>query len=70
MPFRIRILPAAGLLLGAVLWLTTPGSARSQVSDQPDTPFKLATFEAAGTIRIGMAVRTEQATTADQADHG
>ena len=48
MPFRIRILPAAVLLLGAVLWLTTPGAARSQVSDQPDTPFKLATFEAAG----------------------
>lgn len=32
-------------------------SVQAQVSDQPGTPFKLATFEARGTIRIGMSVQ-------------
>ncbi len=45
------------LLLGTLLLAASPGVARSQVSDQPDTPFKLATFEATGTIRIGMSVQ-------------
>ncbi|MYA77075.1 MAG: hypothetical protein F4Y17_05710 [Gemmatimonadetes bacterium] len=67
MPYRIRFLPAAVLLIGAALWLITPGTARSQVSDQPDTPFKLATFKATGTIRIGMAVQAVQANQTDQA---
>ena len=68
MSYRIRFLPAAVLLISAALWMITPGTARSQVSDQPDTPFKLATFEATGTIRIGMAVQASQADRAGQTD--
>jgi 2-keto-4-pentenoate hydratase/2-oxohepta-3-ene-1,7-dioic acid hydratase in catechol pathway len=32
------------------------GLASAQVSDRPDTPFKLATFEASGKTRLGMLV--------------
>src|SRR5579864_6290473 len=31
-------------------------SGATVVSDKPDTPFKLATFEAQGKIRVGMAL--------------
>jgi 2-keto-4-pentenoate hydratase/2-oxohepta-3-ene-1,7-dioic acid hydratase in catechol pathway len=37
-----------------------PGPARAQqapVSDRPSTPFKLATFEAGGRVRLGMAMQ-------------
>src|ERR1051325_4509493 len=30
---------------------------RAAISDRPDTPFKLATFEAAGKVRIGLVLR-------------
>ena len=63
MAFQFRFPPVIALFLGTLLLVMSPGTARSQVSDQPDTPFKLATFEATGTIRIGMSVQ------ADQADH-
>ncbi len=31
-------------------------SAVSAVSDRPDTPFKLSTFEAEGTVRVGVVL--------------
>jgi 2-keto-4-pentenoate hydratase/2-oxohepta-3-ene-1,7-dioic acid hydratase in catechol pathway len=40
----------------AVLLAFWSGAASAQVSDRPDTPFKLATFEAGGKIRLGMRV--------------
>src|SRR5690349_10926087 len=30
---------------------------RATISDQPDTPFKLATFEAAGNVRVGLVLQ-------------
>ncbi len=44
------------LSLGFILLLTTPALAQVP-STQPDTPFKLATFEAGGTIRVGPRAR-------------
>src|SRR5262245_40503295 len=32
-------------------------SPRAAVSDKPDTPFKLATFEAAGKVRVGLVLQ-------------
>ena len=43
------------LSLGFILLLTTPALAQVP-STQPDTPFKLATFEAGGTIRVGLVL--------------
>src|SRR5262245_27397201 len=40
----------------AVLLAFWSGAAWAQVSDRPDTPFKLATFEAGGKTRLGMRV--------------
>lgn len=57
MAFSFRFPLVTAVLAAIMLLLVFPGSARSQVSDQPDTPFKLATFEATGTIRIGMSVQ-------------
>ena len=39
-----------------VLLALWSGVAAAQVPDSPDTPFKLATFEANGKIRLGMVV--------------
>jgi 2-keto-4-pentenoate hydratase/2-oxohepta-3-ene-1,7-dioic acid hydratase in catechol pathway len=41
------------LILGC---LTPLGAQRPTVSDKPDTPFKLATFEAAGKTRVGLVL--------------
>ena len=57
---QIRSVSVIILFLSAMLFVLSPGTARSQVSDQPDTPFKLATFEATGAVRIGMAVQADQ----------
>ena len=58
-----RVLGAACLVLGAgavVLGAQVPGAPaqaqRATVSDKPDTPFKLATFEAAGKLRLGLVM--------------
>ena len=32
----------------ALLMVSVPSAQRAAISDKPDTPFKLATFEAAG----------------------
>ena len=54
-----RFLPFMVVLIGVIMMGLSPGSALSQVSDQPGTKFKLATFEATGTIRIGMSVQNK-----------
>src|SRR5439155_11753944 len=33
-----------------------PGAQRQAISSKPDTPFKLATFEAGGKVRLGLAL--------------
>lgn len=57
---RDSLLSVVIVFLGAALLALPSCTARSQVSEQPDTPFKLATFEAAGTIRIGMSIQADQ----------
>ena len=47
---------AVGVLL-ATAWLSTdPMSAQAALKSTPDTPFKLATFEAAGATRVGLVL--------------
>jgi len=50
---------ASGVLLGAlgVGFATAPG-AQATLSDKPDNPFKLATFEAGGKVRVGLVLGT------------
>jgi 2-keto-4-pentenoate hydratase/2-oxohepta-3-ene-1,7-dioic acid hydratase in catechol pathway len=44
-------------ILVVILGCLTPlGAQRPTVSDRPDTPFKLATFEAAGKTRVGLVL--------------
>jgi 2-keto-4-pentenoate hydratase/2-oxohepta-3-ene-1,7-dioic acid hydratase in catechol pathway len=51
------LLVAGGWLLVAGGWLlAVPAAQRAAVSDKPDTPFKLATFEAAGKVRVGLVL--------------
>ncbi|HJO39794.1 MAG: fumarylacetoacetate hydrolase family protein [Vicinamibacterales bacterium] len=44
------------VLLGFVLILSASTAFAQAPSAQPDTPFKLATFEAGGTVRVGLVV--------------
>jgi len=44
------------LLVVMVAFLTPVGAQRAAVSNKPDTPFKLATFEAAGKTRLGLVL--------------
>jgi len=46
------------VLIGTTLLLAACNSATNpaNVSDAPDTPFKLATFEAGGRVRLGMVL--------------
>jgi 2-keto-4-pentenoate hydratase/2-oxohepta-3-ene-1,7-dioic acid hydratase in catechol pathway len=47
------------VLLAALLGLMAPVRAqRPVISTKPDTPFKLATFEAAGKVRVGLVLGT------------
>jgi 2-keto-4-pentenoate hydratase/2-oxohepta-3-ene-1,7-dioic acid hydratase in catechol pathway len=39
-----------------LLMVGSPSAQRGAISDKPDTPFKLATFEAAGRTRIGLVL--------------
>src|SRR5262249_23202543 len=48
------VLGAGAVVLGAVVL----GAQRPNISDKPDTPFKLATFEAAGKTRLGLVLGT------------
>ena len=46
-------------VLAAILGLMTPVRAqRPVISTRPDTPFKLATFEASGRLRVGLVLGT------------
>ena len=51
------IYSASIVFVGVMLMGLVPGETDAQISDQPVTPFKLATFEAAGKVRVGMAVQ-------------
>ncbi|HYU77506.1 MAG TPA: fumarylacetoacetate hydrolase family protein [Vicinamibacterales bacterium] len=54
---RWYLLLAASALIAAALAMTTRApSAQSAVSDKPDNPFKLATFESAGKLRVGLVL--------------
>ena len=44
-------------------------SAVSAISDQPDTPFKLSTFEAEGTVRVGLVLGERVLDIAGASDH-
>jgi 2-keto-4-pentenoate hydratase/2-oxohepta-3-ene-1,7-dioic acid hydratase in catechol pathway len=46
----------AWVVLAAAAWVASPGAQRAPISDRPNTPFKLATFEAAGKTRIGLVL--------------
>ena len=47
------------VVLSGFFGLLAPASAqRAAVSNKPDTPFKLATFEAAGKTRVGLVLGT------------
>jgi acylpyruvate hydrolase len=47
------------VVMFSLLALWAPASAqRVEISSKPDTPFKLATFEAAGKIRVGLVLGT------------
>jgi len=58
--FRVRtgcwVLGAAGALAASMLWVVSLQAQRPPISDKPDTPFKLATFEATGKTRVGIAL--------------
>ncbi|HQZ38420.1 MAG TPA: fumarylacetoacetate hydrolase family protein [Vicinamibacterales bacterium] len=47
---------ATALLLGATAIGCASGPSATAISDRPDTPFKLATFEAAGQTRLGLVL--------------
>src|SRR5689334_10679185 len=47
-------------LVGALVLVaaTSPIAQRAAISDKPDTPFRLATFDAAGKTRVGIVLQT------------
>src|SRR5438874_1288276 len=55
MPIR-RSFTVVILLVGVAIFvrLIAFSSQRPSISNQPDTPFKLATFEAGGKVRLGL----------------
>jgi 2-keto-4-pentenoate hydratase/2-oxohepta-3-ene-1,7-dioic acid hydratase in catechol pathway len=58
---RRRTLVVAGLVLGLAALAARPQMTEARqpsVSDQPNTPFKLATFEAEGRVRLGLVLGT------------
>jgi 2,4-diketo-3-deoxy-L-fuconate hydrolase len=65
---RIR-LPLLVLVVLAVLSASGCQTAGQSVSDQPDTPFKLATFEAEGQTRVGVVLGDRVLDIAGASDH-
>ena len=59
--------PALVLLL--VVGMAACGPATAQLSDAPDTPFKLATFDADGSMRIGLVLGDQLLDLAGASDH-
>ncbi len=49
-----RVVLASILVL--ILTMAAPSAQRPMVSDRPDTPFKLASFEAGGALRTGLVI--------------
>jgi 2-keto-4-pentenoate hydratase/2-oxohepta-3-ene-1,7-dioic acid hydratase in catechol pathway len=39
-----------------LVWLSTSPAGQAAISTRPDTPFKLATFEAGGKVRVGLVM--------------
>ncbi len=62
-----RLWSVAGVLTTALLMSSC--SAAQPVSDGPDTPFKLATFEAEGKIRVGLVLGERVLDIAGAGDH-
>jgi 2-keto-4-pentenoate hydratase/2-oxohepta-3-ene-1,7-dioic acid hydratase in catechol pathway len=54
--FKGRRAPALIAMLGVTLFTLTTSRAQAPISQAPDTPFKLATFEAQGRVRIGLVL--------------
>jgi 2-keto-4-pentenoate hydratase/2-oxohepta-3-ene-1,7-dioic acid hydratase in catechol pathway len=46
------------VVIAIALGMAAPRAQRATISDKPDTPFKLATFEAAGKTRVGLVLET------------
>ncbi len=63
-----RLWNVTGLLAAAMLVGCSPAQTQS-VSDKPDTPFKLATFEAAGKVRVGLVLGERVLDIAGASDH-
>ena len=55
---RSAIQTAALYVTALVSMACASGPSVTTVSDRPDTPFKLATFEAAGQTRLGLVLGT------------
>ena len=55
----LLVLGAIGLAsIASIAPTASPAAQRASPSDKPDTPFKLATFETAGRVRIGLVLDT------------
>ena len=63
-----RLWSVAGILAVAMLVGCSPAQTQS-VSDGPDTPFKLATFETAGKIRVGLVLGEQVLDIAGASEH-
>ena len=50
------VVRGASFVVLSLLTLSVPAAQRGAISAKPDTPFKLATFEAAGRTRIGLVI--------------
>jgi hypothetical protein len=50
------VVQGASFVVLSLLMLSVPAAQRGAISAKPDTPFKLATFEAAGRTRIGLVI--------------
>ena len=53
----ILVVLLAGMT-AAGAWGTSAAARQAPPSDRPETPFKLATFEAAGQVRVGLVLGT------------
>jgi 2,4-didehydro-3-deoxy-L-rhamnonate hydrolase len=53
-----RTLSVTCALVGVLLWVSPHDARQAPLSDRPDQPFKLATFEAAGQVRLGLVLGT------------
>ena len=59
----------SALGLALVVGMAACGPATAQLSDAPDTPFKLATFDAEGSMRIGLVLGDQLLDLTGASDH-